>query len=217
MLSAALACALAAFIALTTPDEGCGIGIPAHDRVVQEGKQIVLGLRIGAGEGPATDDSLHRFRHVQPGAAQRRREREHALGKQPGDDVRALVSGQVVPDEDGPQGRQRPGGFVAQPGVPCPQLRVGRVAGRRWQLGQGSAQHPEGTRLQPGMEHRIGGAGHRLGPQGAGAGAEEREELGRAFAQILMGLPERVSLRCPGGAGLRLGLIGSCFVLAVPC
>ena len=71
--------ALAALEALAVPDERSGGGVPARDRVVEPGDQVVLGLGLLSVEGAADDDPLDGLGHVQPGAADRRVERHHAV------------------------------------------------------------------------------------------------------------------------------------------
>jgi hypothetical protein len=55
---ATLSGALAALEALAVPDERSGVGIPARDRVVEPGDQVVLGLGLLSVEGAADDDPL---------------------------------------------------------------------------------------------------------------------------------------------------------------
>src|SRR3954465_11323451 len=97
---APLSGALAAFEALTMPDERGWMGVPAGDGVVEPGDQVVLGLGLLSVECAADDDPLDGLGHVQPGAADRRVERHDAVLEEPADDGRAQVAGQVIPDQE---------------------------------------------------------------------------------------------------------------------
>jgi hypothetical protein len=59
---------------------------------------------VAAGQRTADHDALDRFGHVQPGAAQRGVERHHPMGAQPANQLRRLVAGEIVPDEQARKG-----------------------------------------------------------------------------------------------------------------
>lgn len=113
--------ALAAFVALAVPDEGGRVGVPARDGVVEPGDELILGLGMLAIEGSADDDPLDRLGEVQPGAADRGVQRHDAVVEQPADDGPTQMPGQVVPDQEESERRQRIARFVTEPGHPAGQ------------------------------------------------------------------------------------------------
>src|SRR5215210_402963 len=115
---APLSGALASLEAFAVPDERSGVGVPARDRVVEPGDQVVLGLGLLSVEGAADDDPLDGLGQVQPGAAQRGVEWHDAVLEQPADDGPTQVAGQVVPDQEHPEWRQGLGRRMTEPGFP---------------------------------------------------------------------------------------------------
>ena len=121
------------------------------------------------------------------------------------------MTGQIVPDQQQAQWRQfvRQGEANRQTRLPrLPHTAVllaierrGDGRQRRHDLGQ--------PRLQPGMHDRVRAAGHRLEPHLPACGMEQRQHLGRTATHILVGLPRRLALRPPAGAGMRHGLEGA--------
>src|SRR6266480_1325480 len=93
-------------LALAAPDKRRGLAVPAPRGRLQPGDN--LGGRLGmlAGQGPPPEDALDRFRHVQPRAAQRGVQGHDPVREEPEDEGDAQVPGQVVQDEQQPQGRQ---------------------------------------------------------------------------------------------------------------
>src|SRR5215210_8875692 len=77
---------VSALVALVVPGERGRVGIPAGDRVVEPGDELVLGLGMLALEGAADEDALDRLGEVQPGTAERGVERQDAVLEQPADD-----------------------------------------------------------------------------------------------------------------------------------
>src|SRR4051794_8859372 len=100
------------------PDERGRVGIPAGDGVVEPGDELLLGLGMVAVEGAADDDPLDRLGEVEPGAAEWGIERHDAVLEQPADDRPAEMAGQVVPDQEEAERRQRLPGAVAHSGGP---------------------------------------------------------------------------------------------------
>ncbi len=64
------------------------------------------------------------------------------------------------------------------------------------------------------MEYGVRGMGDALGTDLAGRGAEQRQQLGRPAAEVLMGLPYRLSDRLSTRPGLESGLVRTRLVLA---
>ena len=187
------------------------MGVPAGDGVVEPGDQVILGLGMVALEGAADDDPLDRLGQVQPGAAERGIQRHDAVLGQPADDRPAEVAGQVVPDQEEAEGRQRLTRLVAEPGGPASERRallVGDGDGRE------RGQHGGQFRLEPGMQHGVGRVGDALGPQLTGRGPEQGEQLGGATPDVLMRQERRLADRRPADAGLRDGLVGPGLILA---
>ena len=203
--------ALAALEALAVPDERRGVGVPARDGVVEPGDQVVLGLGVVSVEGAADDDPLDGLGHVQPGAADRRVERHHAVVEQPADDRPAEVAGQVVPDQEHPEWRQGLDRRMTEPGLPSREwwpLVLGERRGRQ------ARQHLGHLGLEPRMEDGVRRVGDAPGAQLAGGRAEQRQQLGRPAAHVLVGPTRGLADRCPGGPRLRDRLIRAGLVLA---
>src|SRR5215211_4050779 len=88
----ALSAALAAELALTTPDERRRIGVPATRGLFEPAHNLLRGGRRLPFERAAGEDALDRLGHVQPGAAERGVQRHDAAGDQPEDQARGLVA-----------------------------------------------------------------------------------------------------------------------------
>ena len=62
--------------------------------------------------------------------------------------------------------------------------------------------------LQPGVQDRVGAGRHALDPDAAVGRAEQRQDLGRAVAEVLVRLPRRVALGPPRLARVGDRLVG---------
>lgn len=203
----ALPTALTAQRAFTAPDKGSGLAVPAAShglQIVNDGLGRLWLLTI---EGAADENALDRFGHVEPGTAQRGIERQDPLLDQPAHHFCRTMPGQVIPDQQHPQGGQvfRQGQRLGQPGLPqLPQCAVHfRVQGERLRE---AGKNPGQFLLQPGMEHSIGAAGDPLEVDGPAGRVEERQQFGGAVAHVFMRLLRGLSLRLPALAGIRHGL-----------
>jgi hypothetical protein len=208
---ASLSGALASLEARAVPNERSGGGVPAGDGVVEPGDQVVLGLRLLSVEGAADDDPLDGLGHVQPGAADRRVERHHAVVEQPADDRPAQVAGQVIPDQEHTEWRQGLGRLMTEPGSPSREwwpLVLGERQDRQ------ARQHLGQLGLEPRMEDDVRRVGDALGAQFTGGRAEQRQQLGGPAAHVLMRLTRGRTDRCPGGPRLRDRLVRTGLVLA---
>jgi len=209
----ALAAALASAEALAGPLERGGIGIPAAGGRFEPGDEVVWRGRCVAGQRPADEDGLDRLGHVQPGAAQRGVQRHDAVLHQPQDQARGLVAGQVVEDQQQAQGRQAVGQGEGdgEPGLPAFPGRTTLGLG----LDRRLRQRREDRRqfgLQPGVQHRVGGARHPLDADRPGRWVEQGQQLGGAVAEGLVGRAGRAGRRPPvcsrlGDRLVRPGLI----------
>lgn len=210
----ALPTALASEEALTTPDEGCGVGIPAACRGFEPVDDVVgggWGLSI---KGAADEDALDRLGHVQPGATERGVQRHDAMLDQPEDKARGLVAGQVVEDQQHPQGREvlresEPDGEPCLPAFPGgASLRFGLV----WRLRE---RREDGCQfgLKPGVEHRVGTARDALDANQSGRRMEQGQQLGGAMAEMLVGVAFRTGLWPPARSGLGDRLVRAGLVL----
>jgi len=118
-----LATALAAELALAGPLEWRGVGVPAARGGFEPVDDVVRGGQCLAGQRPANEDALDGFGHVQPGAAERGVQRHDAVRDQPQHEGRSLVAGQVVQNQQHPQGWQafgqgKPDGESVLPTLP---------------------------------------------------------------------------------------------------
>src|SRR5207253_42974 len=100
------------------------------------------------------------------------------------------VTGQIVPDQNQAEWRQRRARVVSQPGRPLRSCRALRSL--HWYLWQLSEQLKHFT-LQPGMQHDVRRVGHALSAHLAGRRAEQRQQFGRATTNVLVRLVDRLS------------------------
>ena len=160
---------------------------------------------------PPDEDALDGFGQVQPGATERGVEWHDAMVEQPADDRPAQLAGQVVPDQEEPEWRQRLGRLVAEPGCPASQcwpLVLG--AGEEWQR----REHRGQFGLEPGMEHGVGRVGDAFGPDLARGRTEQGQQLGRPATDVLMWAETRLPCRRPAGPWPRNRLVRTGLILA---
>ncbi len=162
-------------------------------------------------KGATDEDALDGLGHVQPGATERGVEWDDAVVEQPVDDRPAQMAGQIVPDQEEPERRQRLSRLVAEPGRPPRQgwafvLRAGDGWECREHLGQFG--------LEPGMEDGIRRVGDALRPHLARGRTEQGQQLGRPTTNVLMRAERWLPHRRPGCPRLRDGLVGTGFILA---
>src|SRR3954451_5805446 len=213
-LAVPLTAAFASELPFAAPLEGSGVGVPAARGGFEPVNDVVRGAGVLAGEGATDEDALDRLGHVQPGAAERGVERHDAVLDQPEDQARGLVAAQVVEDEQQPQGRQavgqgEPDGEAVPPALPGrAQFRLG-LDGRFWQRRKDRGQFG----LQPGMQHRVGGARDALDVEQPGRRLEQGQELGGAVANVLVRIAGRAGGRTPLVPGLGDGLVRPGLVL----
>ena len=162
-------------------------------------------------ECAADDDPLDRLGEIQPGAADRGIERHDAVLEEPADNRPTQMPGQVVPDQEQAERRQRVARLVAEPGGP---------AGQGWEVvlgggdGRERVEHSGKLSPEPRVEHGIGRVGHPFGPHLAGRRSEQGQQLGGPAAHVLVGQAGRLADRRPRGPGLRDRLIRPGFILA---
>src|SRR3990172_10812644 len=92
---------------LTATEEGCGLTVPPTHCCTQPALHpFGIGLRVLPLQRPALDNPLNRFRHIQPRTRQRGVEYADALRLTPRDHLPRVMSPQVIPEEQHPQGWQ---------------------------------------------------------------------------------------------------------------
>ncbi len=186
--------------------------VPPSDGLLEPVDDLLSRLRMLTGEGATHDDALQRLGHIQPGARERRVERQNAVLQQPAHHLVGQVPREIVPDQDQPQGGSRLGTFIGPPPV-LPGLSQRMILGQRHADRQRFLLEviEQGLQLflQPGMQHRIGGRENTFGSHLSGCRAKQRQQFGRTPAHVLMGLDGRLVLRVPIGSWLGNGLLGS--------
>ena len=133
------------------------------------------------------------------------------MREQPRDDLGTQMASQIVPDQDQAEGRQWQVGEMSQPGRPLSCRREVRLVHGPFRE---FFQELEQFVLQPGVQHRIGCAGHALGPDLASGRTEQGQQLGRAPTDVLVRLAHRVAFRLPGLPWLWDGLVRAGLILA---
>ena len=202
-MAVTLTAACASELTLAAPLEGGGVGVPAARGRFEPVDDVVWGRRGLAGEGAADEDALDRLGHVQPGAAEWGVERHDAVFNQPQHERGGLVAAEIVPDQEHPQGRQAIGQreldrepvLPVLPGGPAPRFGLG------WWLWRRRRECRQFGR-QPGVQHRVGGAGDTLDPNPPGRRVEQGQQLGRAVTDVLVRVAGRAGRRAPVGPGL---------------
>jgi len=159
-------------------------------------------------------NALHRFGHVEPGAANRCKHRQNAMLKQPEQHLSRIVSTQIIPDHQHPQWRQifRQSDRHGQPflpGEPHGAVRFGRQDRFFRQRSQDFSQ----LFLQPRMQNDVGAAGHALHADLTTRWMEEGQNLGDPIAHIFVRLQGWMTFWFPTLAWVRNGLVRPGFVL----
>src|SRR5713226_1917714 len=90
----------AALVPLATPRERRRLAIPPTGSGLEPGDDLRGRRGLLAIEGAALENTLDRFRHVQPRSAQGSIERHDAVREQPADKVTGIVPGQIVQDQE---------------------------------------------------------------------------------------------------------------------
>jgi hypothetical protein len=162
------------------------------------------------------EDPLDRFRDVQVRAARGSEEGHDAVGEEPQDEVGCVVPGQVIPDQQHPEGWRiaRQGDPNGQPVLsPFPATSILLSWQHLW-LRKGS-QDGRQFGFQPGMEDGVGATPHSLDPHLAAGGMEQSQLFGRSVADVLVGIPHRMTGGVPVGTRVGHRLVGSCLVFRV--
>lgn len=197
-------------MSLATPREGGRRGIPPRHGRFEPRDDLLCGLGVLPGQCAGHNNPLQGLGHVQPGAAQARIERHDALLEQPAHDRPALMTCQVIPDQNHPQRRQGRLGWMAEPGRPL--RRHGALRLRNRYHGE-AVQDGGDVRLEPGMEHGIRAARHPRGAHDPAGRMEQGQQLRGTTPHIFVGLPRWVADGLPGCARVRDCLIRSGFIL----
>ena len=101
---AALPAAIPAGSTLTTPFKRRWRLIPMMSNGREPADDLIRRLRIASSQGAPDENILDRLGHVQPGGAQWRVERHDAVGNQPEDECRRLMTSQIVQNQKHAQG-----------------------------------------------------------------------------------------------------------------
>jgi hypothetical protein len=139
---------------LFAPDKRRGMAIPANDSI---GKPLLQDFDI-VGMIPLQrspfDDPLHRFRHGEPGTRIGRGKQENPVLSTPLHDAVAFMPGQVVPDQQDSDGREKAIELVGS-GIDIPVLPA-LTNGNRFRSSRTVFQDGGEFSLQPGMQNGIG-------------------------------------------------------------
>jgi hypothetical protein len=208
-----LPCSIAPCLTLTTPHKRRRLAIPPTGRCLQPVDDLVWRLGMLPVQCASFQNPLDRFRHVEVRAAERSKEWHDAVGEEPEHEVRRMVPGEVIPDEQHTErwevlGQGDPDRQPFLPALPAPSILL------RWEdvwLGQGYQDRQQFV-FQPGMQDSIGSASHAFHPHCSAGRMEERQLLGRAFPDVLVWIADRVACRMPVGAGIGQRSIRSCLV-----
>src|SRR5947209_5893295 len=130
--------------------------------------------------------------------------------EEPAHDRPAQMAGEVIPDENEPQGWQRLTGLAAQPRLPLSRSRPLFLWDR--DLGERSQDEAQ-LLLQPRMKDGVRRTSHALGPHFASGWSEQRQQLARTISYIFMRLPSWFALGCPVLPWIGNRLIGACLIL----
>lgn len=200
--------------AFATPHEGRRFTVPALGRGFQGIDDLLRRFGRLPSQGSTHDNALDGFGHVQPGTTQGRIQRHDPMFNEPQNHIRCMVTGQIIPDQQhaqrwqgGGQGQGLPQAVL--PDLPQGGLRRRITSGWGWQSGQNRRT----LRLEPGMQDRIGGAGHPLDPHGTGARMKQGQHFRRAIADVLVRLADGLPTGLPTGARIGLGLVRPRFIL----
>ena len=155
--------ALAPEVALPTPDEGCRVGVPATGGGFEPAHDVGRRVRGLAFECAAHEDALDGLGHVQPGAAQWRIQRHHAMLDQPEDERGGLVAAQIVEDQEQPQWRQafRERELDGEARLPPLPRGAALLLGLGWRLRQ-RRQNRRQLGLEPGVQDHVWSTRHPL-------------------------------------------------------
>src|SRR5712692_2749219 len=196
---------------LASPGERRGLAVPAPNGCPKPLQQRFGLFGMLPLQRPTLDDPLQRLRHVEPRSRQRGGEQADAPLATPLNHRRRPMARQAIPDQQHPQRRillivVRRLRVVVPIDPPPPDRR--RARSRR-ALRQDRRQ----LLLQPRMQHRVGRVLDRLGPHVAGGWPQERQQLHRAAADVLVGSAGGLAFGLPGLARLGNRLVGTTFVL----
>lgn len=204
---AALAGTLAARLAFACPGEGRWLLVPARHGLVEPATQLGLGLRMLPCQRPCDEDALHRLGHIQPRPGERRVQGPDPVLEEPDDQLRSVVSGEVVPHQQEPQRRQGRAGRMAEPMLPAAQRRAGCWG--QWREGIKNRQQ---SLLAPRVQHGVRRIGHAFRPHGPRRRVEERQQFGGPAPQVLVRQAWRLAPRRPALPRLGDGLVRPGFI-----
>src|SRR5437763_2699547 len=190
---------------LASPDERSRLPIPPLNGVAQPVFEDFHVIDMLSLQRSADDDALYRLSHIEPGTGTRGVQQPNAVFLAPGDEIAAVMTGQIIQDEEHTQRR-----------IEAVQLLGGREwipilpASPFWNHLR-SLWTPLEDRLQfsfePGMQDGIRTLIDWLGSQFSRGRSKQRQQFAGLAPKVLMVLAVRLSLWLKGGARMRNGLI----------
>src|SRR6266536_2389608 len=147
-----------ACVPLASPDERGGVSVPANNRVTEPVFEDLYIVDVMARQRSPLNNALHRLGHIEPGASIGSGEQENAMLGTPLGQAWTLVPGQIIPDQQHPDGRKKPVQLVCcwvdVPILPAASFR--NHIGGRWAL----LQDRQEVCFEPGMRDSVGGVFH---------------------------------------------------------
>src|ERR1700676_2991920 len=160
-------------MAFASPNEGSWMSIPSFNGVPEPVFEDLHIIDVIPCQGSLLDDPLHGLSHVEPGASIGSGEQENAMLGTPLGQAWTLVSGQIIPDQEHPDWREKSVQLVrCWIDVPIlPASSFWNHLGSWWALFQNCQE----VFLEPGMQNRIGGMLYGFGSQFSSSRTKQRE------------------------------------------
>src|SRR6266699_3214401 len=202
--------AVAAGMPLASPDERRRVTIPPLNRLPKPIFEDLHIIDMVPFHRSPYNDALHRFGHVKPRASTRSVQEANAAFMTPLYQIAAVVTCQIVQNEQHAQGRIHP---IKLPGFGkrVPILPPSPFWNQFW---SGWALLEDGCQLtfEPGMQKSIRTLIDWFSSQFPGGRSQQRQQLAGLATNILMILGRRLSLWLKAETGMRNGLIRTRFI-----
>src|SRR5579884_1623043 len=167
---------ITASVAFASPNEGRRVPIPAFNGLAKPLFEQFHIIDMMPLERSSLDDALHGLSHIEPGASVRRAEEHNALLSTPLGDAWALVSGQIIPDQQHPHWRQKPIQLLGC-GVDIPILPASSLWNDFWSW-WALLQNRREVLFEPGMQDGVGRMVYWFGSQFSGGRPNQSEQFG---------------------------------------